>query len=354
MQLDALDSTFLEPPSPAGGSGAPDLEYYPFDDATPPKSPANIKLETRGLKPQNQQTELYDKQLTLKHSIAAKLREAGMEELALSLEDCGTHKTYCKCNSCGKTQVFLNRCDNTICPCCQPKIARDRRRDIEWWSTQVHQPKHVVLTLRNVPTLEKAHIIEAKKWLTALRRSKFAENWRGGCWSLEVTNEGRGWHIHFHLLVDANWVDAKKLAIQWNKTTNGHGYIVKVMDARKEDYLRELTKYCVKGTDLAKWSPEDLKSFVLAIQDTRCFSVFGSLFGQREEFRKFKEEAESTHHLCPCGSDNCRLYNEWEWLQHQLEPQLTPPRSDLNARPEGYTDLFNDDAYRRNYAAVRG
>lgn len=348
-----LSAPFLEPSSPAGGSPTACDEYYPFDLSDAHQPPAVVKLETRGLSSPNQQTELYDKLLVLKHSVAAKLRKAGKSELADSLEQCGTRKTYCTCNACGKVQIFLNRCDNMICPCCQPKLARDRRKDIEWWSAQVRQPKHVVLTLKNVKEITRGHVDEAKKWLAALRRRKFASGWRGGCWSLEVTNEGRGWHIHFHLLVDADWIDAKQLAVEWGKTTNGHGYIVKVKDARKEDYLRELTKYCVKGTDLARWAPADLAMFVDAIDGTKCFSVFGSLFNQRKEFAKFKEEAALQHHLCPCGSDNCRLENEWEYLQRQLEPQWRPKENPCLTESKGYLELWDDSITRRNNLAVR-
>jgi hypothetical protein len=348
-----MNDLLLEPPSPCGAPPESPDESFPFDDAEPPRSPAVITLETRGLKPQNHQSELFDKALVLKASIVAKLHVAGLNDLADTLDACGTRKTFCKCNACGKLQIFFNRCDNAICPVCQPKLARDRRRDIDWWANQVRQPKHVVLTLRNVPTLERGHLVEAKSFLTKLRRSKFAKDWRGGCWSLEITNEGRGWHIHFHLLIDADWIDAKDLAKQWHKSTNGAGFIVKVKDARKEDYLKELVKYCVKGTELARWNPDDLAMFVAALQDGHTFGVFGSLRSRRKSFKEFQEETASKHHLCPCGSDNCKLMSEHEYYQWQLEPQWNSTRPGDTTTHSSNLDLWNDSCARRNLDAVR-
>jgi len=123
-----------------------------------------------------------------------------------------------------------------------------------------------------------------------LLRNKFVRNWRGGFYTLEVTNEGKGWHLHLHALIDADWIDAGELAKVWNFCNRGTGYIVKVKDAREQNYLAEVTKYAVKGSDLAAWSASDIADFIDAWGKLDTFGVFGSIRGQQAEWRKVLDE----------------------------------------------------------------
>jgi hypothetical protein len=158
-----------------------------------------VQLETRGTTPQTQHTantskpksaqaEFWKTQTTHKFSISAKLRSAGMLAEAEALEDCHSHFTVALCDDCGKTARFPNRCDRFYCPECQPGLAYDRKKQVEWWTNQLQQPKHVVLTVRNQPTLEAGHVDELRNWFTKLRRRKFCKNWTGGFYSMECTN----------------------------------------------------------------------------------------------------------------------------------------------------------------------
>src|SRR5262249_52451990 len=151
----------------------------------------------------------------------------------------------------------------------------EKKQSVEGWARYVTQPKHVVLTVRNMDTLTKADVQWFKACFSALRRLKFTTQkttqpiscdvrthevlerysypWRGGFYSLEVTKEDNGWHLHLHALVDANFIDELMLADAWHKVTDGRGYIVKVKDARDKSYLQEVVKYAVKGDQIATW-----------------------------------------------------------------------------------------------------
>lgn len=302
-------------------------------DEDPPKQPRceaePVQLETRGTTQQLHQSLLWSKATIHKNTTAAKLREAGRLDDALTLENCHTKYTFAICKGCSTVSKFPNRCDNFFCAECQPRCTADRQKAVEWWTREVTQPKHVVLTVQNVLWLSAGHVREFRKWFTKLRRSKFARNWVGGFYTIEVTNEGRGWHLHLHALVDAKWIDSFGLSAAWSKATNGLGRIVKVKDARGRDYLNEVTKYLVKGPQLAAWSKEEIATFVDAFRGVRTFGVFGDLYGKRTEFSEWWKLQRKTKPQCTCGCSDMHYLTEMEFLEMDLragpEPKAIPP-----------------------------
>lgn len=295
-----------------------------------------LQLETKGASRQKQQGkavcgELWKSQTVFKNSVAAKLREAGQTEDANTLEECHSRRVFAQCNGCQSVKVFRNRCDNFFCPECQPKLARKRAAGVAWWTQQINQPKHVVLTVRNIPDLTKGHVVELKKWFTKLRHRKFCANWKGGFYSVEATNEGKGWHIHLHVLVDARWIDSFRLAEEWRAVTGGFGHIVKVKDCRGTSYLREVTKYAATGPELSAWSKEEIVTFITAFRGTKTFGVFGTLYGKRTEFSEWIKSLSTDGKTCQCGCATSRFYDEQEWLARDLIPCPTttaPPKKE--------------------------
>lgn len=311
----------------------------------PPRFDSPVKLETRGVTehptqrdadqfPTWQQELIWAKGTIYKNSIAAKLRSISRTDEATKLEKCHTIYTVAQCSSCKTVKKFPNRCDQLFCPECQPRLSSDRRKAVEWWARAVKQPKHVVLTVQNVPDFTREHVLQFKKWWRNLRRTKFARNWLGGFYSLEVTNEGRGWHLHLHALVDAKWIDALELSAQWAKITGNMGRIVKVRDARGADYLKEVTKYAVKGVQLAAWPAIDIATFIDAFNGPRTFGVFGDLYGKRTEFAEWFKALRLAKPKCECGCCDIWYFTESQFLEKDLRPtietaSLPPPRIDL-------------------------
>jgi hypothetical protein len=299
--------------------------------------PPSVQLETTGITSQitgsyeakkkstnKNQSEFWQAQTCHKESIISKLLSLNRNDLTAPLENCHQEAHYAKCNSCSSVKVLLNRCDRFYCPECQPGLSRDRRRQVEWWANEISQPKHVVLTLQNVPTLSKAYVKQAKSWLAGLRRRAFCRNWKGGFYSLEVTNEKKGthkrgvkvtggWHLHFHLLVDARFIDDRVLSAQWHLATHGRGRIVKVSDCRRADYLAEVTKYAVKGNQLAAWKAADIASFIDAFTGVRTFGVFGSLYGKRTAYREWFNLVSKQALTCKCGCCDFTIHTDLEW-----------------------------------------
>jgi hypothetical protein len=278
----------------------------------------SLKLEKRGVTPQ---LSFWSEHVIQAESIVAKLREAGRFDLSDPLAACHTHKSMLECTACHKAKPFYNRCELGHCPLCQPRLSRERKKSIEWWTHHVSQPKHVVLTVRNSATFTKAYVQSFKAAWNKLRRSALAANWTAGFYSLEVTNEGKGWHLHLHALIDARWIDAKALAIKWAKLTGQDFAIVKVKDVRQADYLSEVTKYAVKGSQLASWSPSDIAAYIDAMNGVRTFGVFGALYGLRTKWRDFLDTLQKEMPACECGCSTYYVLTEAEYAWKQQTGQ---------------------------------
>jgi hypothetical protein len=189
-------------------------------------------------------------------------------------------------------------------------IARKRAELLKAWTKRIKQPKHVVLTARNTGSFSRKQIRTFQKAFAKLRRSKVFAQVKGGCISIEVTNEGRGWHLHAHVLADARWIDAGELAKVWGKKIGQDFAIVKVMDARGKDYLNEVTKYVVKGAQLVSWKPEEIAEFIMAIRGVRFFATFGTLFDLKAEVRAELNAAKPGPRMCACGCNRVVVTNE--------------------------------------------
>ena len=229
------------------------------------------------------------------------LADAGRRELTEGIGDCHTTQVFKMCDGCKRASSFWNRCEQKFCPMCSSRLARERRESVEWWCKQIRQPKHVVLTARNTETITREKVLAFKAAFARLRRRSFAKNWEGGFYSLEVTNEGRGWHLHLHALVNARFIDAVVLAQVWAECIGQDFSIVKVIDAREKSYLQEVTKYAVKGTELATWSGQDIAALFDAFHQVRTFGVFGSLFAKRTEFADYLAALHGELPACECG-----------------------------------------------------
>jgi hypothetical protein len=340
-----------DPEISRAGHNMPEGSYPIFEldesPSVPSRFDAPLQLENRGTTSQEvtpqivlngrlHQQLLWAKCTIHKNTVAAKLRAYGRSEPAATLERCHTVFTVAQCSGCQAVQKFPNRCDLFFCPECQPRLAADRKKAVGWWTQRIEQPKHMVLTVKNVPDLTKAHVLEFKKWFSNLRRTAFARNWLGGFYSLEVTNEGKGWHLHLHALINARYIDKFLLSEKWSKVTNGMGRIVEVRDARQKNYLAEVTKYAVKGVQLAAWTGQEIATFIDAFTGVRTFGVFGDLYGMRTRFAEWFKMVRDQKPLCKCGCSQMHYFTEAQFLEKDFvavgnAETIPPPKApDLN------------------------
>ena len=131
------------------------------------------------------------------------------------------------------------------------------------------KPVFITLTVKNGDDLGERfnHLISnfkamqnaRRKWLVRGTGHNELCKAHGIVYAVEITNRGRGWHPHIHMvaLVD-DWIDGKKLSQQWEAFT-GDSKIVDVRRLKpskgtKNDYMEafvEVFKYACKFSDMS-------------------------------------------------------------------------------------------------------
>jgi hypothetical protein len=214
---------------------------------------------------------------------------------------CGEEELFRTCRECGTVEKFPYRCNLKWCPACQWKITEQRKNILKLWSGKIRQPKHMVLTQNNFPILTRRKLSCHIKALAALRRRKALERVKGGCVSVEITNEGNGWHLHSHWLIDCRYLDMHAVSRVWGSLVGQEFSIVKIKDVRNTEYVQEVSKYVVEGSELAKWPAELINEFVRAVRGTRFFSTFGSLRECSKQIRAELNAQKPERKVCDCG-----------------------------------------------------
>lgn len=264
--------------------------------------------------------------------MAGKLSSVGLDQFGRKLRECHTFWSVRRCSGCFEAVRFWNRCDLFWCPQCAPRLAKMRLDGLMQFVESLKQVKHLVLTFRNVSVLSKDYLRSAVKSLQKFRRRSVFKPVRGGLWAMEITNEGRGWHVHFHLVIDSPWLAQKELVEAWKSSTPDGSFIVHISDANrgslKKNLPRYVTKYAGKGFRPHSWSADELGQFVTSIQGVRTFGVFGVLLGRRKEVSDWLKTIRRERSRCQCGCTDFRYFSELEWWM-ETELALPPPKRRL-------------------------
>lgn len=291
-----------------------------------PLQPNSSSLDTRGPSPQkhhtskSKQLSLSFDRLVLKDQLAHRILSIDPEHReGLVLAECHTIPTHKICRTCDKPSVHYNRCDRRWCPVCSRRVARERQQQLVWWFGRVRNPKMLTLTVRNLDHLTPDTLKWFKDRWTSLRRSKLFQSIAGGFWSIEITNQGRGWHIHIHAVLDCPYLPQDQIEAAWSKRIGQDKSIVDIRALRGPDALKEVVKYTAKPTQMVHWSDSELLDFLSVARGTRFFGVWGNLHAQRADWKEWIESVRSLSSRCECGCNNWRI--------------LDPPNPDLHRHP---------------------
>lgn len=263
-------------------------------------------------KREKEQAKMFESEKIFKASVHAKLLAAGAREFCAehnqkwfeNFSKCEVEEYVQMCEACQRVRVLKYRCSLKWCPCCNWRVSLKRKELMERMTQGIYDCKHIVLTQRNFTEKLREKIVQSRKNLLSLRRQRIFGVVTGGCASLEFTNEKKGWHLHWHLLVQSKFISEQKLSLAWGALVEQEYAIVKVITVDELSYLKEVCKYVVMGSELAKWSPGQILEFVLALRGTRCFSTFGK-FRELQKFARALLECEKIEaEPCQCGGDN--------------------------------------------------
>jgi hypothetical protein len=175
------------------------------------------------------------------------------------------------------------------------------------------------LTQKNFPVLTRKKLKEHTQLLAALRRRKLFSNVKGGCVSTEITNEERGWHLHSHWLLDVRYIPADRISKVWGEMVGQEFAIVKIMDVREADYVREVSKYVCDGSEIAGWAGEHILEFVTAVRGRRFFASFGTLRKMAPQIRAELEASRPERPACECGCNTFRFESETQAVVNEVK-----------------------------------
>lgn len=90
----------------------------------------------------------------------------------------------------------------------------------------------------------------------------------------------------------------------WGRQVGQTFGIVKIKDVRNKDYLKEVCKYVVDGSELAKWPREHILEFAVAVRKRRFFFSFGTLRELAPTIRAEIAAEKEPPPVCDCGCSN--------------------------------------------------
>jgi hypothetical protein len=83
--------------------------------------------------------------------------------------------------------------------------------------------------------------------------------------------------------------------------------------------VKEVSKYVVKGNELAKWPAEHTTEFVHAVRGRRFFFTFGTLFKLQSEIRREINRAKPPGLICECGCSEFIYRSELDQTVHDIK-----------------------------------
>ncbi len=300
---------------------------FPVDSTTlsGSKSQSQTYLDTGVLNSQQikkkSRSDGFKARQKVKRHLALLAKEINELDLSEKLLRCHSRVGFL---TCGRHihQVIPNYvCEFKLCPDCARRKSRKRLNKYlpvmtAFVKTHRVQPVHLVLTQTHKKENREESIKRLRKSFSNLIRREFwKEHFKGGTWSVELTEDAKGFHhTHLHVIgFRTRFFDIKYLRSEWLAVT-GDSHVLhldRITDL--SEGLQEVFKYVTKGTETDDFTAEDLKDF-LKLRNTHLFGSFG-------EFRTFKsnyvasdEDKASLPDYsrygnlvegCACPSDNC-------------------------------------------------
>ncbi|MHC4139168.1 MAG: protein rep [Planctomycetota bacterium] len=238
------------------------------------------------------------------------IKDVGQKSRAKRMGICG-NTIFVKVKKGDPSNVLYEpqvRCKDRVCPVCNSYRASILYRKVEELGKDMENPHLLTVTAndRNRSSLKKAF----QCYKASIRLLKREKTWwkkyiRGGVEHIEVTyNEGTGWHVHSHMLVDlavdrkvenmqltdnGYFLDPLKKGLEHVLEKVGLGTISDIRPVT-EGYGKEISKYSMKFClDI---DDDRLKEIIVDMKGKRMVSKFGNCFGRKELDDMDSEEME--------------------------------------------------------------
>lgn len=255
----------------------------------------------------------------------------GAVDLAQKLETCGTPLRLV-CVNCGERKVVEIACKRRWCPACAYLVMRERLNRFSMAIDMMRWPLFLTFTMLNSPDPESLRTMR-DHWSRMRRRKLLVERITGGISTLEVTNGGKGWHPHLHIIANCRWLSlhtpeptwrdtpavreqkilhaSQEVERMWCHITGQQKAIFKISRITDVKLVRYILKYAVKGSELIACR-DDVAPLIRVLSRSRMVSAFGDLHGKCLS----EPDEEKPVALCPCCGD------EKPWMLQTVEDGL--------------------------------
>jgi Replication protein len=254
--------------------------------------------------------------------IRRRLEAEGEDEMAAKLAACGQPmKLWCR--ECGHAHECETKCSRKWCPSCAPKRGNERADRLRVLIAAMRWPMHITLTVPNIAYDGNARGM-CRDLMLAFRRLRRLKLWssnvKGGCYGIEVTDKGNGYHPHLHIVADCQWLAlhtkeprrgdseqvvkakfkgaAEELQAAWQFATGHDEHLSLWLRRCDSNAASEIVGYALKSQDAIKLGGK-LGDVFRAMDAVRMCAAFGSVRGVK------LPDDDTPRLVCPNG------HSEW-------------------------------------------
>lgn len=179
------------------------------------------------------------------------------------------------CEHDGYARKILIGCGRRSCKICRKRWYGQHFEALRALVAGWLHPRFITLTLKNISDADfaahgKSHVLFARSCFAKLRRK--LPRIEGGFYAVDVTNRGKGFHLHLHVVYDGGYVDQKELKAAWSEITRG-SYMADVRDVYD---ARGAVNYLLKDLlKSPKIRPEDVDVFDQVFAGSHMIQPFG-------------------------------------------------------------------------------
>lgn len=286
--------------------------------------------------------------------IAQQCDRLGEHDIARQLRECRQNWVLYCCHECGHHEYRMYRCHRRECQYCGHDRASKWRARLCYLASQARDVKHVTLTVRRARTIRAGldHLRDSlRKWV---RNSGIRDRLRGWAYTIEVKPKPDGWHVHAHMLADADYIPLPILWASWAHATGQRTASISIGRRRGERAARYCASYVSKGDGRTTLSDPQRAEYLDAMHHTRTVVVGGCWY--RTKWPEDTTDTAAQTAACPdCGREGTivpvfalplwygHATDEWIWAHCGNLPRSDPdpphhvPRSTGGLKVSGIT-----------------
>lgn len=184
------------------------------------------------------------------------------------------------CDSCGHFHRIPLFCKDKTCIFCRKRLYGQTISRYKQVMTGNRSLRFLTLTIVNRDRLLKSDIDKIRYYWKRLYSLKAIKSRiKGGLYVIEITNKGKGWHIHLHLIVEGDYIPQSYLSNQWHRIT-GDSRIVYISSVKNHfNCFRYISGYLLKSPIVG--DSGQILSMVLS--SVRIINSFGSWYRIRRQ-----------------------------------------------------------------------